>query len=727
MSPGREARARDPRGRGALQETLVFAGYLVLSLAFLWPLSMRPGDSFAYVGDSLATVYFLAENGRRLWSEPWALFSAGIAYPHESAALFEAHRLLPAFLAAPLVAITGNPILAANLLGFIAYAFNAWGARRLALSLGISPVASFSAGAIFAFNTYAVLEQPRLNIILLGFIPLAMAEALAFARTGASRHAWRAAGLWLAQAYTENYWAIYGGVLILLVLGVALIEGRKAGSLPRRLRAGVLPALVVGLAFLPVALAYERMDRVYDYRREAPYSMDLSHFVATQPGNWLYGKIGPPVRAQQQSAHFAGFGALLLAAVAVGSAGRRSAGQRTWIFAAGGLTVAFMLLAAGRSVSLLGHELMPGPYGWLFDHSRLFERTRIPERFGLLAMLPLALLAARGIDLVTRGRRGLAFLLAAFLPFEHAQRFPLAESLPTGRDIPPVYAWLRDSDAHAVVEAPIHGEGLVRMESVDMYFQLFHHKPIVAAYVSFPPLLTRILRQTADDLPEPDALETLSLSGVDTIVYHQDGDVMAPGWARARAEGRLLQRTSFIRKAFWLRPSGHDVVFSIPAAAAGLPATPEVRPLSRIRSPLWRYRSSSGRAPLAGDGDPDTQWVIEDTIRGGESLEIGFAGESVRVAAVALPLTRRDILPSKFRVETRDAQGEWSPFAAYGAAERDQLVAGLMRSPGRAVLTLRGEEVASTGLRLVADPRARSFDGWRLGEVEVLARAGGLK
>lgn len=688
---------------------------------------MRPGDSFAYVGDSLATVYFLAENGRRLWSEPWALFSAGIAYPHESAALFEAHRLLPAFFAAPLVALTGNPILAANLLGFIAYAFNAWGARRLALSLGISPVASFSAGALFAFNTYAVLEQPRLNILLLGFIPLAMAEALAFARTGASRHAWRAAGLWLAQAYTENYWAIYGGVLILLVLGVALIDGGEAGGLLPRLRSGALPALVVGLAFLPVALAYERMDRIYDYRREAPYSMDLSHFVATQPGNWLYGKLGPPVRAQQQGAHFVGFGALLLAAVAVGRAAWGRSGRRTWIFVACGLTVAFMLLAAGRSVSLFGHGHMPGPYGWLYDHWSLFERTRIPERFGLLAMLPLALLAARGIDLATRDRKALLLLLAAFLPLEHAQRFPQAESLPTGRDIPPVYAWLRDSDARAVVEAPIHGEGLVRMESVDMYFQLFHHKPIVAAYVSFPPLLTRILRQTAADLPETDALKTLSLAGVDTLVYHQDGDVMPPEWARAEAEGRLLPRSSFIREAFWLRPAGRDVVFSIPAAEAGLPATREVRSLGRIRSPLWRYRASAGRAPLAGDGEADTQWVIEDTIRGGESLEIGFAGESVRVAAVALPLTRREILPSKFRVETRDAQGEWSSFAAYGAPERDQLVAGLLRSPGRTVLTLMGEEVAATGLRLVADPRARSFEGWRLGEVEVLVRAGGLK
>ena len=319
----RDLRRSRPSRRGRFSGGLVFAAYLALSVAFLWPLSMRPFDSFAYVGDSLATVYFLAENGRRLWSEPWALFSAGVAYPHANAALFEAHRLLPAFLAAPIVALTGNPILATNLLGFIAYAFNAWAARRLALTLGISPVASFSAGALFAFNTYAVLEQPRLNIVFLGFIPLAIVETIAFARSGAPKHAWRMTGLWLAQAYTENYWLVYGGFVILPVLGVALAASGDAGKVPRRLRTFASPALVAGLAFLPMALAYERMDGIYDYRREAPYSMDLSHFVATQPGNLLYGKIGPPVRAQQQSAHFVGFGALVLALGAVGSALRK--------------------------------------------------------------------------------------------------------------------------------------------------------------------------------------------------------------------------------------------------------------------------------------------------------------------------------------------------------------------------------------------------------------------
>ena len=716
----------EPARSPAREKGLIFLSYLVLSILFLWPLSKSPADTVAYVGDSLATVYFTAENGRRLFSDPGSLFSAGVAFPHESAALFEAHRLLPALLAAPLIAFTSNPILAINLLGWMAYAFNAWGAFWLGRTLGISRVAAFGAGALFAFNTYAVLEQPRLNIVILGFIPLAIVEALAFARTGGARHAWRGAVLWLLQAFTENYSAIYGGAAIVVVLVLAVVTSPPEGGPARRLRAATVPSLVVALAFLPVVIAYARMDAVYDFRRESPYSLDLSHFLATQPGNLLYGKIGPPVRAQQQGAHFIGFGALLLGGIALWRARLRPAMNGGWVLAAFGFAVALALLAAGRSVNLFGHRLMPGPYGWLFDHGSLFERTRIPERFGLLMMLPVSLLAGRGIDIVSGNRRAFALILALFLPLEHAQRFPWMETLPVGRDIPAVYAWLRTSDARAVVEAPAHGEGLVRMESVDMYFQLFHHKPIVSAYLSFPPLLTRILRQTTEELPDEKALRTLALAGVDTLVYHQEGPSIPSDWADAEAAGRITRRGSFPREAYWLRPSGRDLVFSI-SAARPLPPRVARAPLARIRSGTWRYRASAGRAALAGDGDKDSQWIIEDTVRGGEYFEIGFGGDTVRLSAVALPMTRRDILPTRFEVETRDQEGRWSPFASYGPTKRDELVRDLMESPGRAVVTLEGEEVSATGLRLVAGARARSFDGWRLGEVEVLTAPGGLK
>ena len=62
---------------------IAFAAYLTLAVAFLWPLSMQPTNGFAYTGDSLATVYFVAENGRRGRLDPeYELLDTG-AFEHD--------------------------------------------------------------------------------------------------------------------------------------------------------------------------------------------------------------------------------------------------------------------------------------------------------------------------------------------------------------------------------------------------------------------------------------------------------------------------------------------------------------------------------------------------------------------------------------------------------------------------------------------------------------------
>jgi hypothetical protein len=71
-------------------------------------------------------------------------------------------------------------------------------------------------------------------------------------------------------------------------------------------------------------------------------------------------------------------------------------------------------------------------------------------------------------------------------------------------------------------------------------------------------------------------------------------------------------------------------------------------------------------------------------------MEIGFGGEPVALAAIAIPLTRRDILPARFLVQTRDGDGAWSEFASFGAVEQ-------------------------------------RIDGWRLGEIEVLTGPGRIE
>ena len=150
-----------------------------------------------------------------------------------------------------------------------------------------------------------------------------------------------------------------------------------------------------------------------------------------------------------------------------------------------------MALSLGREVMVWGRDVGPGPYRLLHLVVPGFQYIRIPERLGLLAMLFVALLVGQGLTVLrAKGLAVAAAALAVIVPLEHVSPLPLTERIPVWGDVPAVYRWLRSDSARAVAEVPVHGEGLIRKETLEEYFSTYHFKPIVHGYVSYPPLLS---------------------------------------------------------------------------------------------------------------------------------------------------------------------------------------------------------------------------------------------
>src|SRR3989442_1433830 len=143
------------------------------------------------------------------------------------------------------------------------------------------------------------------------------------------------------------------------------------------------------------------------------------------PGNLLYGLIGPHARVQQSGPHFIGFFAVAVAAIGLGGSILRRGGEgllpaRLWTAAAAALAALFVLLSLGRDLIAFGQRIGPGPYRLLYSFVPGFQYLRIPERFGLLAMLFVALLVAQALTLIEAARlRVTALILAAVIPAEH--------------------------------------------------------------------------------------------------------------------------------------------------------------------------------------------------------------------------------------------------------------------------------------------------------------------
>jgi hypothetical protein len=708
--------------------------YAVLVVASLYPQSLAPGTAIAYVGDSLESVYIVAWNVHQFFRSPRHLFDANILYPVEHSLALTDHRLLPSLLVAPVLWTTRNPVLAYNVAVAAAFLLAAFGGRHLARTLGIGPLGAWTAGALYAFHTYQVNEAPRLNIIAHGFIPLALAELLRFLRTGRRTHAVRLGGLMLLQALSSNYHLLYASLLLGIVVVLwAVARPRETLS---RLAPLALAAALAGAAYAPIALPYVRMARAHVLSRELPEGIDLRHYVSTLPSNVMYGPIGGPVRLQQKAAHFVGFVSLALAMVAVIAwvARRRTAAPddpddgvlppTVFVPAAAGLALLFVALSLGRDVYAFGHAVGPGPYRLLYRFVPGFQLVRIPERFALLAMLFVALLVGRGLSLIARrAPLVLAVFLAALVPFEHLSPLPLVERIPVGRRVPRVYGWLAGEEAQAVAEVPIHGEGLIRKETLEAYFSTYHWRPVIHGYTAYPLLITKVMRNLAALFPAEVALQAFDRIGVDTVIAHLGRDDAPPGFdaavAQAVAAQRLVRVARFEGEGAHVYEGNADEVYRIRRSAIAPAAPfPAGQPL---REPGWAYRTKAGDPLPAADGDMRTAWSVPRALNGDEFYEVRF-GRLIRVSGVVLRLRRDSAFPNRFRIGGLDGSGHWTELAHLDDAHWLQLL-DLVRTP--AADAALGFDLGSRelgGVILQVGEGGTSFEGWSIPEIEVWVR-----
>jgi hypothetical protein len=694
-------------------------------VASLVPQSLRPWDTIGYVGDSLGSVYFVAWNARQVFQDPRRVFEANFLHPLERPILLDAHRILPSALVAPVIWLSGNPVLAYNAALAICYLAAAMGARFLALRLGLGPLAAWMAGAIYAFHTYQVNEAPRLNVVAHAFWPVSLLLLVRYLVRGGRRDAWLLGAAVLLQGLSDNYNVLYA-VLMLSVVALGALAARPRAVLPR-LGGLAPPALACALLFAPVVLAYMESARTFGYAREVPPGIDLQHYVTTAPGNVWYGHMGAPHRLQQRGPHFVGFVALALAALAVAAwvreRGPAAAGDllppRVWVPGAAALALLFVALSLGRDVYVFGQWVAPGPYRLLHALVPGFGYIRIPERLALLAMLFIALLAARGLEVArAAGWRKAAVALAVLAPLEHLSPLARTTRVPVGDEMPAVYRWLSTSEARAVAEVPVHGESLVRKETLEEYFSTVHWKPIVHGYVSYPPLLGTLLRKALERFPSETSLQALQRVGVDTVVFHAGregaGEVEEPLRA-AVAAGRLTPLARFAGPAARAYEGTVDEVYGLPPVPPG-PAAPMPAGNRRI-DPAWQYRTKEGDPSPAADGDLETAWSVPHALDGDEFFEVTFGGP-VRVSGLVLPLDRRCLFPLPFRVAGL-TEGGWAELARFDEAHVLQVVDQLLRDPGKARLGFDLGGLELRGLRLMLGPRATSFQGWWLPEVEV--------
>jgi hypothetical protein len=621
-----------------------FLGHLVLAWISLLPLSLSPGSRLADDGDAPQGAWILWWSASHLTS-PASLLDANVYYPHPRGLLYSEPLLSQAALALPLQHALGEPVLVNNLLVLLTLAASGLAAQMLLRALGAGEWPAAVGAVAYVLNAYTFAQLPRLQLISLQWLPLALLALHRLCADGRRRHAWKLAAwsvlLGLACLY---YLAFYA--LALLVLAPPLLLAARRRLSTRTLAHLAIAGLLAAAPLLAIAVPYARLYARYGFAGEGAGTEVLAFFLPSAP-TLLY-PIAP--QALRSNSHFLSPLLLALALVGAVSSLRRARGASRLTLGAyltmGALALA---LACGRDMVLAGEPLFPGPFRLLQLFSP-FAKLRDPGRFTVLTVLAASVFAALGAERLLGALRpsrriaAVAALAALLIAEQWSPGTTRGVEIPTGPRTPEVYRWLAAQPGSGpVAELPVLEWRFVRFTSLDALFSSGHGRPILFARPSFFPPALEYLAWLLRDFPDPAPVTVLRALRVELAVVHP---------ARWESGGRRLRRRlergdpalrlvhesagSGDPATNHLQLGGERVYEVTPLAAEGSPLACSCREIER--GGIRISGSGSGDPALAVDGRLETRWVSGDAQRAGDFLELRF-DRPRRVARVEVAMT----------------------------------------------------------------------------------------
>jgi hypothetical protein len=548
----------------------IFVVYLALGLLMTWPLAARAGAQLPGLGDALLQTWILAWNAHSLRGDPGAIWQMPIFYPYPDTAAYHDNLLVQSALAAPLIWLTRNPILAYNLLILLSFALTGLAVYLLARDVAaeFAPAAppaarawgAFVAGCGVAFCAYRMAHLVQLNLLQTAWLIFALHFLRRLLRPrGAGGGRWRDAllvglfvGLQMASDVYYGYFAllVLGGYSLLWALARLWWRARAGEALPwwmlpRLGLAGAVALLCCVPLLLPYLAVYRTLGIVRSLQELDGWSAPLRAYISVPASNRLYGPLGELVVDSGEMVLFPGLSIALLALIAIGmgiNAGLRRFSTTEYPQARRGDLLFWALLAPGAALLSFGTALrlvrygdplpVPLPYLTLYGLVPGFGSMRVPARWGWLVTLALATLSGAAITVVLARlrppwRHVLGAALAAAVLAEQAA-FPVPLSPAVAADVPPVYAWLGEpaqAELTTVLELPVgptpRGEELERI-MLRQFYGSAHWKRLPVAFSGLIPFGTTELLRRVQAIPDADALEYLQLVGVDTLVLHSD-------------------------------------------------------------------------------------------------------------------------------------------------------------------------------------------------------------
>jgi interleukin-like EMT inducer protein len=342
----------------------VYGLFLALAALYTWPLVTDLAHLLPPNGDPRLFSWVLLTIFGNLVHRPDSLFHGNAFYPYGNTLSFAEPLLVPALIAGPLHAWTGNPILAYNVTLLLFWALSGWAMYWVAWRVTGRHPAAFLAAMIFTFAPYRTDHYMEFQMEMAFGIPLAIYALVRLLETQRPRYAvGLAAAFWL-QAASVWYYAIILA-LGLATVAVQVMAVRWGGWRLRSLLASALVGLCLVAALVPLAAPYFLTRAELGLERglddAIPRSANLGSYVEAR-ANWLYDTF--TVERAWEASLFLGLAGLALAAAGLGWLSRAGAprSRAEWWLIGAGTGLAGGLVAAVLSpggIRIAGVTLRP--------------------------------------------------------------------------------------------------------------------------------------------------------------------------------------------------------------------------------------------------------------------------------------------------------------------------------------------------------------------------------
>jgi hypothetical protein len=539
-----------PRPRSCLKGILAFCLFFSMTAFKTYPLILHlgthiPGDP----GDPLLNVWIMAWDFHALTTNPWHLFKANIYYPASNTLALSEHLLgvLPIF--APVYGLTGNPILAYNVVFFLSFIFSGVAMLLLVHYWTQRFWAALVAGFLFAFVPIRFEQFTHLQLLNLYWAPLAFLWLEKFLRS----KGWKDLAVFSIFYWLQVLSSVYLGwfttiALALYVLYNVLCVDHNLISRAMFSRYATFAILSILILF-PIHLPYFQLKQqlwlspLLQLQQCINYSSDLVLSYITVSGymNDLYKSIfslshnGLQFNLHEKSL-FPGLVIPILLMLGIMPGRRFAVTARLkymkriyWI-----LLMSSFILSLGPYLIILGRNTdIPLPYLLLYHLAPGFQAMRVPARFGFMVMLAASVLSALGLlrlchvlstcvcvrKLRMPGCHAVASLACIALFTLELGWKPLALTrMPVGLEVPEVYRWLAAEKPGPLVELPAGMWENYKYE----YFSTYHWLPLVNGASGYGLPMYGQLVQKLQPLPSRGGITSLRAAGVKVVVVHSD-------------------------------------------------------------------------------------------------------------------------------------------------------------------------------------------------------------